>query len=212
MAFKDKDFIEEGPFRALAYDFQVDDPSVFSNVTLWLSSQSATYWLAQGVQTTDQDGNVVYEFNGDTLAARRLTSDGTLEVEYDEQGGTLADIKTAFESGQVATITTKSDHGYSVGDFVQIEGTTSYDGVWEITSIVDTDTFKFALCASASTESQGTTQKVKEVPKTVAMPTEKRYDAEVTVSIPSLAIDHAVAVAELLVREVHSIPNNVTGS
>jgi len=82
IGFIDKDFIEEGPFRAVFYAIQMDAPESLSNVKLWFAypDGSGTYFLADGQQDTDQDGEVVYVFNGNTRSAQKLTSDGSLET------------------------------------------------------------------------------------------------------------------------------------
>ena len=51
-----------------------------------------------------------------------------------------------------------TDHGYSVGDFIEIVGTTSYDGFHKIASVVSTISFKVALAFVA--DEAGTVQKL----------------------------------------------------
>jgi len=81
LGYIDKDFIEEGPFRCVFYDIEMDDPAGLSSVRLWLTGGGETYFMAQGQQKTDSDGNIVYVFNGDTLDGRPMDDDGTLRTE-----------------------------------------------------------------------------------------------------------------------------------
>jgi len=89
VGYIDKDFIEEGPFGCVFYNIQMDDPAALSDVRLWMTEPGSetTYWLADGQQDTDQNGDVVYVFNGDTLEARKMEPDGSLETKMEDVDG-----------------------------------------------------------------------------------------------------------------------------
>jgi hypothetical protein len=94
IGFIDKDFIEEGPFRAVFYDIQVDDPSTLSGVKLWMAypDGSATYYMAEAQEELDDEGQTIYVFNGDTQAARLLMPDGSLETEVLNPGTSTEEV------------------------------------------------------------------------------------------------------------------------
>lgn len=76
-----KDFIDEGPFRAVFGNIEIDSPKSLSNVRLWFTDPDTydTYYVGKAGQSTDDDGEVIYEFFVNTQNVQRQKSDGTLE-------------------------------------------------------------------------------------------------------------------------------------
>jgi len=116
VGFIDKDFIEEGPFRAAFYNIQMDDPKSLTNVKLWFAFEdgSGTFFIADGQQDTDPDGETIYVFNGNTRSAQRLMDDGSLETTtvQNEDGSTSEEpVDTALppETRYVAEVTFQLD-------------------------------------------------------------------------------------------------------
>jgi len=147
IGYIDKDFIEEGPFRLVFYDIQMDDPSILENVKLWFSDKKFlnTYYMGTGVEKTDSGGNVIYVFNGDTREARKLLANGSLATEKvlnDEAKYGISELST--QDG-IATAVTSSYHVFSGGDIVEIEDASEYNGRWEVIDAPSSDEFRFLV-------------------------------------------------------------------
>jgi len=103
VGYIDKDFIEEGPFRAVFYNIALDDSFVLENVKLWLGWEGeVAYYMASGVEGTDADGETIYEFNADTRRARKLMSDGSLETKTvtveDDEGNETTEERPKYRT------------------------------------------------------------------------------------------------------------------
>jgi hypothetical protein len=67
-------------------------------------------------------------------------------------------ISTATRSGTTATITTASDHDFSVGESVTISGSVSpFNGTYSVVSVPNSTTFTITVSNSGSTSSSGGT-------------------------------------------------------
>lgn len=116
-------------------------------------------WTSDASSSRSDSANrtTIYDYTGEDrikrLKAALPDSGGsqvfqTTEYVYGESELTISTISLGSGS---ATITTSSAHGYHVGEYVTIRGTTSgtYDGTFKITDTTST-AFKFAMAGSGS--------------------------------------------------------------
>ena len=93
VGFIDKDAFPEGPFKCRFFQIILDDPSILSNVKLWMGPRGGpAYYLADGIETTE-GGDTFFVFEGDTRRARKQLSDGSLE------GGSSNPVFTSLKPG-----------------------------------------------------------------------------------------------------------------
>ena len=105
IGFVDKDVIEQGPYLD-RFSVVVDiDPSIIENVRQYFATldNSQHWFMAEGVEKTLADGQVVYDINGDTRNARERFDDGTLATKTvtDDDGNTTTQPKyTSLQPGR----------------------------------------------------------------------------------------------------------------
>lgn len=194
VGFIDIDQIPEGPNRAAMYPTFVDDASLLENVKLWMGQAGEeAYFMGIGVQGTDDDGDDIFEFNFDTRQGQLLLPDGTLEEAYPKkEGADEIDISSISESDGVVTVNTQTDHGYSVGSYIQISGAADYNGNWRVGSVPSADTLKFPFSGSPADEAAGTVVQVTPRPSYTRLKPGVRYDASVTYTSTAIAESRAI--------------------
>lgn len=205
----DKDFIEEGPFRATFFDIQVDDPKILSDVSLWMvdPDNDDTFFLTTGEQTTLSSGEVVYEFFGNTQRAQKLISDGTLETT--KETGTLKNDETSGSTSIV--VENLSVLSISAGEKITVGGDSQEYEVQSDASVsngeatldIDPDLQKdYSAGAEVKLLNQDAGAKLRE------LETDKIYLAEVSYELDALTLKAVGARKEVLVRESYSITSN----
>lgn len=76
---------------------------------------------------------------------------------YDGSGPLVTITHTAVSAGNVATITTLTDHGLSTNDLVTIEDEVArFNGTWTVSGVPSTKTFTFTITGSSQAETAGT--------------------------------------------------------
>lgn len=76
---------------------------------------------------------------------------------YDGSGPYTSIATTAISGSNIATITTSTLHGLSIGDLVVIENeNATFDGTWTVASVPSTTSFTFALTHATQAETPGT--------------------------------------------------------
>ena len=106
----------------------------------------------QNVYTANNGSSGVNSILVELDASNTGTSGITLTAFIQDVSATLGSITSIVSTSDVATVTTGSAHGLSVGQYVHVTGsTTAYvNGIYKVASVPSATTFTYAQNSSAS--------------------------------------------------------------
>ena len=106
----------------------------------------------QNVYTANNGSSGVNSILVELDASNTGTSGITLTAFIQDVSATLGSITSIVSSSDVATVTTGSAHGLSVGQYVHVTGsTTAYvNGIYKVASVPSATTFTYAQNSNAS--------------------------------------------------------------
>ena len=118
------------------HGFKVGDSVIIQGVgTAGFNSTAAAPWIVTSVPTPN-----TFTFSTGATTGLGNSGGGTINT------ATIA-VGAAIETGNIATITTSTAHGYSIGQTIMIEGVApaAYNGIYTILSVPTPTTFTYAL-------------------------------------------------------------------
>ena len=138
----------------MANNFKNAFASIVTAGEFYQSTGSATdnHTGPQNVYTANNGSSGVNSILVELDASNTGTSGITLTAFIQDVSSTLGSITSIVSSSDVATVTTGSAHGLSVGQYVHVTGsTTAYvNGIYKVASVPSSTTFTYAQNSSAS--------------------------------------------------------------
>ena len=160
----------------MANNFVNSFASIVTAGEFYQSDASDTSTGPQTVYTANNGSSGVNSILIELDAANTGTSGITVSALIQDTSSTLGSITSIVSSSDVATVTTGSAHGLSVGQYVHVTGsTTAYvNGLYKVASVPSTTTFTYAQNASAANGTAAGTKviyKAYNIVKDVTIPT-----------------------------------------
>ena len=138
----------------MANNFKNAFASIVTAGEFYQSTGSATdnHTGPQNVYTANNGSSGVNSILVELDAANTSSAGITVSAFIQDTSATLGSITSIVSSSDVATVTTGSAHGLSVGQYVMVTGsTTAYvNGMYKVASVPSSTTFTYAQNASAS--------------------------------------------------------------
>ena len=138
----------------MANNFKNAFASIVTAGEFYQSTGSATdnHTGPQNVYTANNGSSGVNSILVELDASNTGTSGITLTAFIQDVSATLGSITSIVSTSDVATVTTGSAHGLSVGQYVHVTGsTTAYvNGIYKVASVPSATTFTYAQNSSAS--------------------------------------------------------------
>ena len=138
----------------MANNFKNAFASIVTAGEFYQSTGSATdnHTGPQNVYTANNGSSGVNSILVELDASNTGTAGVTLTAFIQDVSSTLGSITSIVSSSDVATVTTGSPHGLSVGQYVHVTGsTTAYvNGIYKVASVPSATTFTYAQNSNAS--------------------------------------------------------------